>query len=50
MLQYFQMDPKKYDDVGIDHAKFCFQVIWYCRNIWSFHIFLLVELEYLLKS
>jgi Niemann-Pick C1 protein len=25
VLQYFQMDPKKYDDVGIDHAKFCFQ-------------------------
>jgi Niemann-Pick C1 protein len=26
VLQYFQLDPKKYDDSGIDHAKFCFQV------------------------
>uniref|UniRef100_A0A0E0PCP4 SSD domain-containing protein n=1 Tax=Oryza rufipogon TaxID=4529 RepID=A0A0E0PCP4_ORYRU len=25
VLQYFQLDPKKYDDSGIDHAKFCFQ-------------------------
>ncbi|KAF0891217.1 hypothetical protein E2562_009398 [Oryza meyeriana var. granulata] len=25
VLQYFQLDPKKYDDLGIDHAKFCFQ-------------------------
>ncbi|KAK3143975.1 hypothetical protein QOZ80_4AG0307300 [Eleusine coracana subsp. coracana] len=25
VLQYFQMDPKNYDDSGIDHAKFCFQ-------------------------
>uniref|UniRef100_A0A0E0DH78 SSD domain-containing protein n=1 Tax=Oryza meridionalis TaxID=40149 RepID=A0A0E0DH78_9ORYZ len=23
--KYFQLDPKKYDDSGIDHAKFCFQ-------------------------
>uniref|UniRef100_A0A0D9W889 SSD domain-containing protein n=1 Tax=Leersia perrieri TaxID=77586 RepID=A0A0D9W889_9ORYZ len=25
VLQYFQLDPKKYDDAGIEHAKFCFQ-------------------------
>nr|CAB3485431.1 unnamed protein product [Digitaria exilis] len=25
VLQYFQLDPKTYDDSGIDHAKFCFQ-------------------------
>lgn len=25
VLQYFQLDPKKFDDSGIDHAKFCFQ-------------------------
>ncbi|KQJ84058.1 hypothetical protein BRADI_5g18407v3 [Brachypodium distachyon] len=25
VLQYFQLDRKKYDDSGIDHAKFCFQ-------------------------
>uniref|UniRef100_A0A0E0KTZ0 SSD domain-containing protein n=1 Tax=Oryza punctata TaxID=4537 RepID=A0A0E0KTZ0_ORYPU len=25
VLQYFQLDPKTYDDLGIDHAKFCFQ-------------------------
>ncbi|KAL6652221.1 hypothetical protein ACP70R_011146 [Stipagrostis hirtigluma subsp. patula] len=25
VLQYFQLDPKKYDDSGIEHAKFCFQ-------------------------
>uniref|UniRef100_A0A0E0KTZ1 SSD domain-containing protein n=1 Tax=Oryza punctata TaxID=4537 RepID=A0A0E0KTZ1_ORYPU len=23
--KYFQLDPKTYDDLGIDHAKFCFQ-------------------------
>jgi hypothetical protein len=39
MLQYFQMDPKTYDDEGIDHAKFCFQVICYRWNIRPFHIF-----------
>uniref|UniRef100_A0A453CMN3 SSD domain-containing protein n=1 Tax=Aegilops tauschii subsp. strangulata TaxID=200361 RepID=A0A453CMN3_AEGTS len=25
VLQYFQLDPKKHDDLGIDHAKFCFE-------------------------
>ncbi|KAM0866686.1 hypothetical protein ACQ4PT_042470 [Festuca glaucescens] len=25
VLQYFQLDPKNYEDLGIDHAKFCFQ-------------------------
>ncbi|OAY77489.1 Niemann-Pick C1 protein [Ananas comosus] len=25
VLQYFQMDPQKYNDLGIDHAKYCFQ-------------------------
>ncbi|KAJ1272298.1 hypothetical protein BS78_06G191600 [Paspalum vaginatum] len=25
VLQYFQLDPKNFDDSGIDHAKFCFQ-------------------------
>nr|CAB3487941.1 unnamed protein product [Digitaria exilis] len=24
---YFQLDPKTYDDSGIDHAKFCFQLV-----------------------
>uniref|UniRef100_A0A453CMN6 SSD domain-containing protein n=1 Tax=Aegilops tauschii subsp. strangulata TaxID=200361 RepID=A0A453CMN6_AEGTS len=23
--KYFQLDPKKHDDLGIDHAKFCFE-------------------------
>uniref|UniRef100_A0ACD5V3Y1 Uncharacterized protein n=1 Tax=Avena sativa TaxID=4498 RepID=A0ACD5V3Y1_AVESA len=25
VLQYFQLDPKNYDDLGIEHAKFCFE-------------------------
>ncbi|KAM3388797.1 hypothetical protein ACQJBY_011126 [Aegilops geniculata] len=25
VLQYFQLDPKKHDDLGIGHAKFCFE-------------------------
>uniref|UniRef100_A0A8R7VBB4 NPC1 middle luminal domain-containing protein n=1 Tax=Triticum urartu TaxID=4572 RepID=A0A8R7VBB4_TRIUA len=25
VLQYFQLDPEKHDDLGIDHAKFCFE-------------------------
>ncbi|KAL6882622.1 hypothetical protein ACP4OV_011312 [Aristida adscensionis] len=25
VLQYFQLDPKTYDDLGIEHANFCFQ-------------------------